>query len=210
MGRAKELGNRTAARSGFVRGLARSSICAGVVSTALTIVAGTTARANPYETDAQFEEPASYAELSSDVDVGTLDVVSAAMPAGSAGGRTPGSLQITSSGAAAYEIPLWTPPGVGAVDLKLSLVYNSRAGNGVLGQGWSVSGLSAIAQCNKTFAQDGEQVRNGRWCLGGQQLKVVGSSANGPIYATERESFARIETIPYNGLWNAFRVTTKK
>lgn len=92
MGRTKGLGNRTAARSGLVRGLTRSAICAGVLSTALTFVVGTTATASPYETDAQFEEPAPHTELSSDVDVGTLDVVSAAMPAGSAGGRTPGSL----------------------------------------------------------------------------------------------------------------------
>ncbi len=209
MGRASDLGYRTAALPGLVRCHARSAICTGVVSTALTFLAGTIAAASPYEADAQVEEPPVPTEPSPEEDVFAFDVVNAAMPTGTAGGRTPGSLQVTSSGAAAYEIPLWTPPGVGAVDLKLSLAYNSRAGNGVLGQGWSLAGLSAIAQCNKTFAQDGEQIRNGRWCLGGQQLKVVGSSANGPIYATERESFSRVETIPYNGLWSAFRVTTK-
>ena len=49
-----------------------------------------------------------------------------------AGGRTPGNFAVTHSGAASYRMPLWTPPGVGDVELDLALVYNSRAGNGTL------------------------------------------------------------------------------
>ena len=70
-------------------------------------------------------------------------------------GRTPVEFAVSQSGAATYRIPLWMPPGAGAVELPLALVYNSRGGNGTLGVGWSLTGLSVITRCNKTWAQDG-------------------------------------------------------
>jgi hypothetical protein len=45
--------------------------------------------------------------------------------------------------------------GCGDVRPKLALSYNSRSGNGLLGVGWSLRGLSTIAPCDRTFAQDG-------------------------------------------------------
>ncbi len=47
------------------------------------------------------------------------------------------------------------PPGVGEVELDLALVYASRNGSGTAGTGWSIAGLSTIARCNRTWAQDG-------------------------------------------------------
>ncbi|HWJ05782.1 MAG TPA: RHS repeat-associated core domain-containing protein, partial [Steroidobacteraceae bacterium] len=134
-----------------------------------------------------------------------------------AAGRTPGQFGVTNSGAATYRIPLWTPPGVGDAELELALVYNSRAGNGALGHGWSLEGLSAISRCNRTVAQDG--VAGGvtltfadRFCLDGQQLKLVSGShgAPGAVYATEIESFSRIVAngVAGNGPLS-FTVTTK-
>ena len=123
----------------------------------------------------------------------------AAVAATTAAGRTPGAFGVTSSGAATYRIPIWTPPGVGSVELDLALAYNSRGGNGVMGQGWSLSGLSVITRCNRTMAQDGAPaaVTNtfaDRFCLDGQQLKLVSGAygAPGSVYATEIESFSRI------------------
>jgi RHS repeat-associated protein len=116
-----------------------------------------------------------------------------------AAGRTPGAFGVTHSGAATYRIPLWTPPGVGGAELALALVYSSRAGNGTLGAGWSLQGLSAITRCNRTWAQDGvaggvSNTSADRYCLDGQQLKLVAGTygAPGSTYATEVESFARI------------------
>jgi RHS repeat-associated protein len=118
---------------------------------------------------------------------------------GSAAGRTPGTFGVSQSGAATYHIPIWTPPGVGAVELGLSLDYSSRNGNGTLGVGWTLSGLSSIGRCNRTVAQDGAAggVTNtlvDRYCLDGQQLKLVSGSpgSDGAVYATEIESFSRI------------------
>lgn len=44
-----------------------------------------------------------------------------ALPTTLAAGRTAGTFGVTPSGAASYVIPIWTPPGVATVDLKLSL-----------------------------------------------------------------------------------------
>ena len=132
-------------------------------------------------------------------------------------GRTPASFGVTTSGAATYRIPIWTPPGVGSAELDLALVYNSRAGNGVIGQGWSLSGLSAITRCNRTMAQDGAPaaVTNtlaDRFCLDGQQLKLVSGTYGAPdsVYATEIESFSRIVASGSAGNGPAsFTVTSK-
>ena len=141
-----------------------------------------------------------------------------AAPSSVAAGRTPGTFAVTQAGAATYTIPLWTPPGVGEVQLKLALVYNSRGGNGVLGQGWSLQGLSAITRCNRTLAQDGAPSRvlntlDDRYCLDGQQLKLVSGSPGqgGAVYATEIESFSRIVANgPQIGNGpSSFTVTTK-
>ncbi len=137
--------------------------------------------------------------------------------AATAAGRTPGSFGVTSSGAATYRIPIWTPPGVGSVGLDLALVYSSRAGNGVLGQGWALSGLSVITRCNRTIAQDGAPSAVGntfadRYCLDGRQLKLVSGSYGAPdsVYATEVESFSKIVASGIAGNGPAsFTVTSK-
>lgn len=68
-------------------------------------------------------------------------------------GWTKGSFSVGDDGAARYSLPLWEPAGRGGdkVAPKLSLSYNSRAGNGPLGVGWSLGGLSSISWCPRGF-----------------------------------------------------------
>jgi RHS repeat-associated protein len=135
----------------------------------------------------------------------------------SAAGRTPAEFGVSHSGAATYRIPLWTPPGVGEVDLDLALVYASRSGSGSVGVGWSIAGLSTITRCNRTWAQDGAPagVSNtlaDRYCLDGQQLKLASGTDGvaGAVYATEIETFSRVVANGVAGNGPAsFTVTTK-
>jgi RHS repeat-associated protein len=135
----------------------------------------------------------------------------------SAAGRTPAQFGVSHSGAATYRIPVWTPPGVGEVGLDLALVYASRGSSGSVGVGWSIAGLSTIARCNRTWAQDGAAagVTNtlaDRYCLDGQQLKLVSGTHGmaGAVYATEVETFSRIVANGAAGNGPAsFTVTTK-
>ncbi|OOG39665.1 FG-GAP-like repeat-containing protein [Polaromonas sp. A23] len=114
-------------------------------------------------------------------------------------GTTPGQFSVNESGAATYSIPIQVPPGVAGMQPQLFLEYNSQSGNGLLGMGWSLSGLSAITRCPRTMAQDG--VRGGvnydmndRFCLDGQRLLLISGTEGvaGAEYRTERESFSKI------------------
>ena len=156
-----------------------------------------------------YDSPASAGAYATDALAGVV--------ATSAAGRTPTEFGVSHSGAATYRIPLWTPPGVGEVDLDLALVYASRSGSGPVGVGWSIAGLSTIARCNGTWAQNGAaaSVTNtlaDRYCLDGQQLKLVSGTHGtaGAVYATEIETFSRIVANGVAGNGPAsFTVTTK-
>ena len=111
----------------------------------------------------------------------------------------PGTLAVEPSGAASYAIPIEVPPGTAGMAPLLSLVYNSHGGNGLLGVGWSLGGLSSIARCPKTPAQDGARGAIGydthdRICLDGQCLVAVSGTygADGTEYRTEVESFSKV------------------
>jgi predicted lipoprotein with Yx(FWY)xxD motif len=132
-------------------------------------------------------------------------------------GFTPGSFRVTEGGAAEYRIPLRVPPGIAGMEPKLALAYNSQAGNGLLGVGWNLEGLSAITRCPRTMAQDGARGgvnydANDRYCLDGQRLVAISGSygADGTEYRTERESFSKIVSHGQAGSGPAwFKVWTK-
>jgi RHS repeat-associated protein len=116
-------------------------------------------------------------------------------------GRLAGSASV-SGGAASYEIPIVVPPGRRGMQPGLSLNYSSRAGNGIAGMGWSLSGLSSLHRCPQTLEQDA-QIRavqldaNDRLCLDGQRLILTGGTYGGvnATYGTELESFTRVTQL---------------
>ena len=130
-------------------------------------------------------------------------VLQSNVTAGTAVGSIPGQFEVDPSGAAGYSIPVAVPPGVAGMAPELSFEYSSRAGNSLLGVGWSLQGLSAISRCSTTYIVDG--VTDGvdfdaddKFCLDGQRLLKV-NGASGDAYATvnaeyrtEVESFQRV------------------
>lgn len=104
-------------------------------------------------------------------------------------------------GAASYSIPITVPPGRAGMQPSLSLNYSSKGGNGDLGMGWSLGGLSAISRCPETMAQDGRNrgvtysVSADRLCLDGQRLIAVSGTygQSGSIYRTELDSNVQVK-----------------
>ena len=110
-----------------------------------------------------------------------------------------GEFKVNNTGAATYTVPIAVPPGTNGVAPILSLSYNSQAGNGMMGLGWMLSGISSITRCPQTVAQDGVRGSihfdgNDRYCMGGQRLMLVSGSygADGSEYRTELEQFSKI------------------
>jgi hypothetical protein len=132
-------------------------------------------------------------------------------------GATPGSHQVSPSGAFTYTIPIAVPPGTAGIEPKPSLSYNSQGANGLLGMGWSLAGLSVIHRCPKTMVQDGvigsvNYNANDRYCLDGQRLIAITGAygADGTEYRTESESYSRIVSYGSQGTGPAsWKVWTK-
>ncbi|MFN0062273.1 MAG: SpvB/TcaC N-terminal domain-containing protein [Myxococcaceae bacterium] len=51
-------------------------------------------------------------------------------------------------GSFTHVIPIQLPAGSNGAQPDLSLVYDSGAGNGIVGMGWQLAGLSAIGRAN--------------------------------------------------------------
>ncbi len=61
-------------------------------------------------------------------------------------GFYPMDFRVNECGAATISMPLEFPEGVNGMTPHLSLEYNSQAGNGILGLGWSLGGMSKISR----------------------------------------------------------------
>jgi RHS repeat-associated protein len=128
------------------------------------------------------------------------NLINAVTP-GTAVGAIPGEFSVDPSGAANYKIAVAMPPGVAGLAPEVALVYSSRAGNGTMGVGWQLAGLSAITRCPTTSAQDGVGNSDGvdfdgndAFCLDGQRLMAV-TGTNGSVgaeYRTEVETHQKV------------------
>src|SRR4051812_38756233 len=117
-------------------------------------------------------------------------------------GRTQGGFDISPTGAATYEIPIWTPPGPNGLTPSLSLSYNSQGGNGLAGVGWNLNAVSSIERCNRTDHQDASGApidlsMNDRFCIGGSRLRLISGAygASGAVYYTEIADYSRITSF---------------
>lgn len=130
-------------------------------------------------------------------------------------GTTPGNFSVSAGGAASYEIPIVVPPGTLGMQPGVSLRYDSGQGNGTVGMGFAVSGLSSIGRCPKTYAQDGAVTylrydETDPLCLDGQRLVAVSGTYGraGAVYRTERESWVKVVQLG-DGVGSTFTVYTR-
>ncbi|MBN2738586.1 MAG: FG-GAP repeat protein, partial [Spirochaetales bacterium] len=91
------------------------------------------------------------------------------------------------SGAFSYSVPIEVPPGTNGMQPNLALVYNSQAGNGMLGMGWSLSGLSVISR-DSSYDLDFDDTSD-HFILDGQRLIKDESG----LYHTQVENYSIIE-----------------
>ena len=125
--------------------------------------------------------------------------VNRALDLSKAVGSIPGNFSVNDIGAATYTVPIDIPPGTAGMHPAISLVYNSMAGNGIMGKGWSISGLSAISRTGKDRFNEGDirvvDYQNDRLILDGQRLILSAGSwfAANSEYKTQHETFQRIK-----------------
>ncbi|HRZ96613.1 MAG TPA: FG-GAP-like repeat-containing protein, partial [Paludibacter sp.] len=139
-------------------------------------------------------------------------------------GSIPGRFNVN-GGAATFSIPIECPAGINGKQPNISLEYNSQGGNGPLGVGWNIGGLSSITRTGMNLFSDnnfsGINVDDELFLLDGNRLIVTNSvipaeynmtvTANpnttvaghkdewnttpGSKFETENKTFSKIETF---------------
>ncbi len=107
---------------------------------------------------------------------------------------------VSAMGSYNYAIPIKTIDGCSEYSPKLSLVYDSHGGNGSLGIGWGLSGLSVISATNHSVYYDisdisGISVGNcDAYSIDGQRLLLVSGNngREGAEYTTEEDHWNKI------------------
>ncbi len=98
------------------------------------------------------------------------------------------------NGAFNIEVPIPVSPGINGIQPKVSLSYNSHAGNGIVGWGWNLkTGASGIGRCKADLVRDGyvSGIQTGdhfKFCIDGSRLVEVADRK----FRTEKETFSRI------------------
>ncbi len=127
-------------------------------------------------------------------------------------GFTAGDFMVDQTGQAAYTIPIFAGVGSAGVSPKVALQYSSAGGNGHVGVGWSISGVTLISRCRET-AESKDVVGDitpspitygteDKFCLNGERLFVSNGGSygdDGTEYRTEKEQFARITSVGGSG-----------
>lgn len=117
-----------------------------------------------------------------------------------------------SDGASHASIKIEIPQELGPAP-SLSIDYSSNAGNGPLGLGFNLSGVSKVHYCNPLADVDGTMATRafeGRLCIDGQRLvKISGARlVHGATYMTEISNHSRI-TYQNNSSQNQYVMQTK-
>ncbi|MCO7223009.1 FG-GAP-like repeat-containing protein [Pleionea sp. CnH1-48] len=115
-------------------------------------------------------------------------------------GAIPASSMVSPDGSFNYTMPIMTTGAIGETAPSLSFSYNSYAGAGPMGEGWSVSGFSLVSRC-PTTVEAPEQASGSiqfnaddKLCLDGQRL-IRQTNLSGTKYKTETDNFSLISAF---------------
>jgi len=118
-------------------------------------------------------------------------------------GEIPINHNISPTGATIYQVPVNVIPGRNGLQPNLAIIYNSQSGDGMLGVGWSLSGLSAITRGNFSVYYDGKtEVMNTSlntpFLLDGNRLIKTHHLGHENHYITEQGNIKVIGVIGIN------------
>ena len=113
-------------------------------------------------------------------------------------------------------IPIVSSGGT-IISPQLEISYSSQGNDGILGQGFALSGVYAITRVSATKSQDGfvddiDFDNNDRFALNGERLMVVSGSYgdNNANYKTEQNNHSKIVSYGTSGVGpEKFKVWTK-
>ena len=122
-------------------------------------------------------------------------------------GTLDATFSVDANGCTGYSIGLELPPGTRGFAPALHLLYSSGTGNGVLGVGWSLAGLSSVNRAGQTPAQDGARraIRydeGDRFELDANRLIGVAGiyGTPGSSYRTEIDSYQYVGAVFEEGI----------
>lgn len=129
-----------------------------------------------------------------------------------------GNGDVSQTGAGIYNVPIELPLGTNSMMPNISVSYNSHVGNGILGLGWNLTGLSDISLVPKNIHSDNivEGILldgSDKFALDGNRLvNITGNYGdNNTIYYFENENFSRVFSYGSSGNGPAwFKVETKE
>ena len=106
----------------------------------------------------------------------------------------PSDFNVSPTGAAVYSVPIEVPKGLPGMEPNISITYNSQAGNGVVGYGCNITGISVISRVAKDVYHD-NLAKGLTWggddgyALDGVRLVLQSgkNGANGAVYCLEND-----------------------
>ena len=113
-------------------------------------------------------------------------------------GAIGGTVDVGPMGAAVYSIPIEVPQGINGMQPHLAITYNSQAGNGLLGWGWDITGLSSVERTGSTRYHDGVTSAvtmnddTDRYLLDGVRLIVMAEYTDSVEYKAEQDDMSKI------------------
>lgn len=130
-------------------------------------------------------------------------------------GAIDGGASVSPSGAVTYSIPIKVTPGTNGMVPSISIEYNSQSGNGVMGQGWNISGLSGITRAGNDLYHDGKvtpitYTNDDAFVLDGSRLVLKSGTYGADLatYRTEMETYS-VTTSYGTGSPQYFNVVSK-